>query len=84
MNFLLMSFGAGVAAPPCIEACGDSGVVEPWLVAAVLLLLAWPIVRTRWVRTAATRALRFRPQNILTGGPGAANSFGDDKGMDAA
>lgn len=45
MNFLLISFGAGVAAPPCTGACGDAGADTVVTLALLALLIAWPVFR---------------------------------------
>lgn len=41
MNFLLVSFGAGVEAPPCTGSCSDDGLALSALVLLAALTVLW-------------------------------------------
>jgi len=46
MNFLLVSFGAGVEAPPCAGSCSDDGLALSALVLLAALTVLWFAGRT--------------------------------------
>lgn len=44
LKILLITFGAGVQAPPCAQACSDASMAGRWLVIVAIAMLIAPLL----------------------------------------